>query len=884
MKFSILLFLLVSLAVLHAEDFHESKTSKKRGSGTLPSVFLPEKKSCDLSSGPRNNLEKLGVFIDADGAKFFNSDVLAHVENYFRNANIPGPFVLHALKEDSPDRVKLENNNGVTHLYFYKSAARGLALLAARNASDDASAIYDWKSHTVTVETALESSNALYARLNNLLLDKKTIQARLESQLGIKIEEGNSPEAKWNREELLNLTKTLMDMPSETLTTILKQLKTIKKYPILMSTDKNGLLAAAQYNYVTGELRVAPESFAFNSKQRLGDTSGERSFMHELGHAFWYGMNNETLANGQSFKAAFREQSWTPEGKIKILDNATKVYNNFVSDYAQTNVEEDFAESFASYMYESKDYERQGDAPLDSPNSLLSKKKFMEDNVFSGTSFSYSVHEKMKTYLYNEKSDTEAPKWTGEINKLRCQPQELSEEKVPYQFFARERESLNVRMGLTGVDEPGSGLDYVRVTFNNINEDGSLGEQQCYGDADHQQIACVDKKTGKYNVDLKTNVPYEEGNYVPTSVTLTDKNGNTRDHHLSNKIEPIHLPGENKVLREFRYSQKLGESEEFDRYSDVARQQLFIKLGITEQTTAEEALGFTLDKVSLKKVDDKKIKMGSGEVLSGSTYEITFPKNLKKLPVIPFVNFTFKDDNAETASKGLVYQVSLDTSKNTIVEDGKTKVKIWIPDVYAASAPNLARIEYRFNADMESGKAYHGFSMEAGKDVVAPRLNLNGKEQRKLSSNVDDTHISYQLGGAKSDKPRIDISVPLSGSLLSTFKEESLNEERIATIRDPQGRTFSYVPKFRKTKDGKWFMDFSHDLRSANFLSGDYEIIGLESNEKLDLAEIPELRASGIDSNPISVDVFGFKKNYLERNSIRKIRITRDADGPRIIP
>lgn len=268
----------------------------------LPSIFLPEKKSCDISVGPRDNLEKLGVFIAADGANLFNSDVLLHLEDYFKNANIPGPFVLHSAKGSSPKKVQLDHRNGVTHLYFHENAAEGLALVEARKASDDVvKGVYDWRSHTVTVETALESNNSLVSRLNHLLLDKGTIKARLESQLGIKIEDGNDPNSQWTRDELLTLNKTLMDMPAKTIETITRSLRSIKKYPILLSTMNEGELAAAKYNSLNGELMVSPDTFKFNDNQRLGDNSGERVLMHELGHAFWYGMKDQVLSNGRDF-------------------------------------------------------------------------------------------------------------------------------------------------------------------------------------------------------------------------------------------------------------------------------------------------------------------------------------------------------------------------------------------------------------------------------------------------------------------------------------------------------------------------------------------------------------------------------------------------------
>ncbi len=196
-------------------------------------------------------------------------------------------------------------------------------------------------------------------------------------------------ERQFTKRESLMLMKAFMDLPPE-IVQAMKLKKVGRMAPGLRSPSDPD--AAGTYNPITQTILLTDLAF--------GETSGHQgdgTFYHELGHAYWAAMEPK-------IKTAFIDLSWR-------LDTDGKTYrridgfNQFVSEYAQKDEGEDFAESFSAYVNDPQNLMRT--API--------KYLFLRDQVFKTVEYRLDGNQKVKIQIESKMPDTLPPYMTGSL-------------------------------------------------------------------------------------------------------------------------------------------------------------------------------------------------------------------------------------------------------------------------------------------------------------------------------------------------------------------------------------------------------------------------------------------------------------------------------------
>src|SRR5690606_13983111 len=132
---------------------------------------------------------------------------------------------------------------------------------------------------------------------------------------------------------------------------------------------------------------------AFNS----GDIYGEDTLLHEMAHALWSGLNEPLKRSFSNISWNDQMGRWSPK-----LQNS----KGFISNYAMTSPEEDFAESFSAFIHQPEKLRAEADK----------KYQWFRSNLFLDTEYFSFVHDSAKVYVPSEKPDVKKPWLLGTTN------------------------------------------------------------------------------------------------------------------------------------------------------------------------------------------------------------------------------------------------------------------------------------------------------------------------------------------------------------------------------------------------------------------------------------------------------------------------------------
>lgn len=296
---------------------------------------------------------------------------------------IAGPLIFHFTDYVGPKKVwSLPLSDG-KHIYFAKNAVDLLLGIELQKIADEVCRP-EWtgrKTFTVTY------TNTVMEQFLRHAATKESLEKVLMKRTGWKLrsvpgEKHYEEEQEFRTEELVTLVKQLMDIPAD----VFKKMK-IKKVTRWRYGAAMPIKTAKAIYYVQEQkLQFSDAALMDNGT----DIYGEGTILHEMGHAFWYGVSEST-------KDKFTGISWVKQNnKWERLSGTS---DGFITDYAMTSPEEDFAEHFSAYMHQPELLERRASR----------KKGYFEDEVFTDASFFSTVAENAKVKIDSPNPDTKDP-------------------------------------------------------------------------------------------------------------------------------------------------------------------------------------------------------------------------------------------------------------------------------------------------------------------------------------------------------------------------------------------------------------------------------------------------------------------------------------------
>lgn len=142
-----------------------------------------------------------------------------------------------------------------------------------------------------------------------------------------------------------------------------ESLKSVEYVDMYLPHEDGNVLGATEYNPFTGTSEI--EIYRQEPDGNFDRSEMERTITHEVGHSVYYDIGWHELSPSQ--------QAWEEL-------SANSAPDEYVSEYAKTNLQEDFAESYATYIHD----------PELLQEVSLEKYEFMRDHIFHGREYQWS--------------------------------------------------------------------------------------------------------------------------------------------------------------------------------------------------------------------------------------------------------------------------------------------------------------------------------------------------------------------------------------------------------------------------------------------------------------------------------------------------------------
>ena len=398
---------------------------------------------------------------------------------------IQGPLVFHFTDYQGPRKVWSLSLSSGKHIYFARNAIDLLLGLELEKIADEVCRP-EWTGRkTFTVAY----TNTVMEQFLRQTATKESLVKVLSKKTGWKLRSSPSDthfesEQEFRTEELITLVKQLMDIPSE----VFEKMK-IRKVTRWRHGAPLPVKGASAMYFIQDQKIIIGDGALMDSAT---DVYGEGTILHEMGHAFWFGVPLD-------IRNKFTSISWKKNGAN--LERIGSSADGFVSEYAMKSPEEDFAEHFSAYMYRPELLQRKASR----------KKRFFEDNVFMDTTFFSTVAENAKVKITSPTPDTTDPWLVEEFPK-------------PFKTYAKVRDDgskvTDVSVEVSGAKDDLSGIDESLHTFVHIDNDKYSVTVKLVPEP--QSDGTV-RLSGTYVTDPDKLAP---GQYRSRSLGLKDKAGN----------------------------------------------------------------------------------------------------------------------------------------------------------------------------------------------------------------------------------------------------------------------------------------------------------------------------------------------------------------------
>ncbi|MEQ1722677.1 MAG: putative zinc-binding metallopeptidase [Pseudobdellovibrio sp.] len=360
--------------------------------------------------------------------------LLKYISNVAEEFKITGPMTF--FFKSTPGSVKLtrtDTSSGPVIFVTSDAEEKLFGPLLEKYREEACSA----KAPKGDIEFFISFSNTVYEQLLRAVANKEQVSAHITKKTGWSIlDTSNKIERPFRLEELITIAKQIIDLPPN----VFKQMKIKKIGRHQFGVDLPITTASAIYY-------ADQEKILFGDKAFIGQTGadlyGEGTIIHEMGHAYWRDQS-------ETFKQSYIDISWKKSsGGGYVLKNPNST--SFVSTYAMSKPEEDFAEHFSAFVNQ----------PEWLVNKAPQKHTFLKNLIFPDIDYFTTAAENAKIYIDSENPDTKPPWITRNIQWHFSQKASLEEVK-------NGKYPLNVRIDEAHDDI--SGLDDLDVTFESIKD------------------------------------------------------------------------------------------------------------------------------------------------------------------------------------------------------------------------------------------------------------------------------------------------------------------------------------------------------------------------------------------------------------------------------
>lgn len=454
-----------------------------------------------------------------------STDLLLFLMNIMEMYQVPGPIDFIFLKEEGPEKI-FRYKDQKSKIMITKNANEGLLLTQVNDIAQEV-CLKKSKQRDFNIEY----NQTIFEQFLRALVPKDQVLKELINHTGLsfrskKSDEGFDEEQDFRREELITLYKTFIDIPPHVFKKL--DLKTMARMRIGKVLYVNKKAAKADYNPRLKKIRLT-DAATMDSD----DIYGEGTIIHELGHAFSNKFNKE-------LKEEFFQISWKYEnGKWKLKKNYSI---GFISDYAMTKPEEDFAEHFSAYVHE----------PELLKSEAQEKYEYMQKNVFVDTEYFSMVANNARVYIDSKITDKVKPEFLSNLNK-----------SFTYEMIQKEGKKTIINFVITQAYDELSGISHALGTFEHESK------KQYKMSLKLKPIDDTQKETSIIGQIIFDPEKYASGVYELDSLFLKDKSGN-RTIYRGNPLLQIKLEG-NLGTQDFKDTLntkkiKIKELEKIDDY------------------------------------------------------------------------------------------------------------------------------------------------------------------------------------------------------------------------------------------------------------------------------------------------------------------------------
>lgn len=427
--------------------------------------------------------------------------LISTVSRLMEEFNIPGPLIFHFTDYVGPRKVWSLKLSSGHHVYFSRNAIDLLLGIELQKVAEEVCRPEFTGSKSFTVSY---TNTVMEQFLRNAASDD-SLRKTLEKKTGWKLrrepgEEYYNEEQEFRTEELVTLIKQLMDIPTEVFKKM--KLKNVTRWRIGAPLP---IKTANAIYYVKDQVIQFGDGAFMDNKQ---DVYGEGTVLHEMGHAYWYGIP-------EARREKFINMSWVKKDKEWVKKAPGS--DGFITEYSMTNPEEDFAEHFSAFMHNPEFLKRRA----------MAKNNYFEDNVFTDATFFSTVAENAKVRITSPTPDTKDP-WL--------------ENDVIFRHLTEAK-----------VREDGSKITDINVVVDKAYDDisGIASTLQSYEHTKNNEYRIIVKLEPERRPDgtwtLKGNYvtnPKElaPGMYRPSTFALKDNAGNTQ-YYESERLPDVFIDG-----------------------------------------------------------------------------------------------------------------------------------------------------------------------------------------------------------------------------------------------------------------------------------------------------------------------------------------------------
>ena len=447
------------------------------------------------SSGVRTELLKRAIKVEGD----INPHLLSVLEAMFRDYLIFGPLKIVQVTSSGPRKAWVEGSGKERVLKLSSNAADLLLGVEINKVVEKVCG----KKLTQPMSFQVSWTNTVYEQVLRELIPPENLKRKFINKTNWQLTSVASDpdvlvEQEFRNEELPTLAKQLMDLPIEVIERM--AIKRIVRARVGRSLPNN---AAALY-------MIQQQKIVLSDAALMDGAAiyGEDTLLHEMGHAWWY-------TDPGRLQERFIEISWIQDGKGYIRKGDSS--EGFVSNYAMTKPEDDFAESFAAYVH----------APEWLMTKAPQKYEFIRKHIFKDVTYFSTVAKNARVFIDSDKPDDRPPWIDGPLE--NCYSHKKSEH-----IFEVEME-VTVKCVRDNLSGPAKSS----IHFN--HEKGL----KSYLIVDLVPSDAPDEK-GTWTLTGTARKAYKElnaGRYKSSYFSLKDRAGNSVNYDLS-KVSGVTFKGE----------------------------------------------------------------------------------------------------------------------------------------------------------------------------------------------------------------------------------------------------------------------------------------------------------------------------------------------------